>query len=87
LTEHIESIAVDPHNPTHVYVGTRAGVFISTDRGDTFKSAGMRWSNHVWTLVFDGKTNPSTLYYGGVGGIFKTINRGLWWELTIPLRE
>lgn len=86
LTEHIESMAVDPSNPSHVYVGTRAGVFISTDRADTFKTAGLRWSNHAWTLVFDAKTDPATLYYGGVGGVLKTTNQGRWWEVTGPKR-
>ena len=84
LTEHIESMAIDPSNPNHVYVGTKAGVFISKDRGDTFTSAGLRWSNHAWTLVFDSKTSPPTLYYGGVGGVLKTTNQGRWWEVTGP---
>jgi photosystem II stability/assembly factor-like uncharacterized protein len=84
LPEHIESMAIDPVNPRHVYVGTKAGVFLSKDRGDHFKSAGLRWSNHAWTLAFDPKTSPPTLYYGGVGGVLKTINEGLWWEVTGP---
>ena len=87
LTENLESIAIDPANPSHVYVGTKAGVFISTDRGDHFKSAGLRWSNHAWCLVFDAKTTPPTLYYGGVGGVLKTINQGYWWDVTGPKRE
>jgi photosystem II stability/assembly factor-like uncharacterized protein len=84
LTEFIESMAIDPANPSHVYVGTKAGVFLSTDRGDHFTSAGLRWSNQAWTLVFDPKTSPPTLYYGGVGGVLKTINQGHWWEVTGP---
>ena len=87
LTEYIESIAIDPANPSHVYVGTKAGVFLSTDRGDHFSSAGLRWSNHAWCLVFDAKTAPPTLYYGGVGGVLKTTNQGKWWEVTGPKRE
>ena len=84
LAEYIESIAIDPANPSHVYVGTKAGVFISKDRGDHFTSAGLRWSNHAWCLVFDEKTSPPTLYYGGVGGVLKTVNQGHWWEVTGP---
>ncbi len=84
LTEHIESMAIDPANSSHVYVGTKAGVFISKDKGDHFTSAGLRWSNHAWCLVFDPKTSPPTLYYGGVGGVLKTINEGHWWEVTGP---
>jgi photosystem II stability/assembly factor-like uncharacterized protein len=84
LAEYIESMAIDPVNPGHLYVGTRAGVFISKDRGDHFTSAGLRWSNHAWCLVFDEKTSPPTLYYGGVGGVLKTVNQGHWWEVTGP---
>ncbi|NND07649.1 MAG: hypothetical protein HKN87_14835 [Saprospiraceae bacterium] len=87
LTEKLESIAIDPSNPGHVYVGTRAGVFLSPDQGDHFRSAGLRWSNHVWCLVFDPKTSPPTLYYGGVGGVLKTTNKGYWWEVTGPKRQ
>jgi photosystem II stability/assembly factor-like uncharacterized protein len=84
LAERIESMAIDPANPSHVYVGTKAGVFLSKDQGDHFESAGLRWSNHAWCLVFDSKTSPPTLYYGGVGGVLKTVNEGLWWEVTGP---
>jgi photosystem II stability/assembly factor-like uncharacterized protein len=87
LTEFIESMAIDPANPSHVYVGTRAGVFVSTDKADTFESAGLRWSNMAWTLIFDPKTNPPTLYYGGVGGVLKTTTRGFQWEVTGPVRN
>jgi photosystem II stability/assembly factor-like uncharacterized protein len=83
LTEKIEALAIDPANPSHIYVGTRAGVFVSKDQGDTFESAGLRWSNRTWCLVFDPKTNPPTLYYGGISfaGAFKTTNGGKWWEM------
>ena len=86
LMEHIESMAIDPANPGHVYVGTRAGVFVSTDKADTFVTAGLRWSNMAWALVFDPKTNPPTLYYGGVGGVLKTTTRGVEWDVTGPIR-
>ncbi len=86
LMEHIESMAIDPANPGHVYVGTQAGVFISTDKANTFATAGLRWSNMAWTLVFDPKTSPPTLYYGGVGGVLKTTNQGVQWDVTGPIR-
>ncbi len=86
LTETLQSIAVDPGNPEHVYVGTRAGVWRSIDSGRTFERAGLAWSNSAWTLVFDGRTRPATLYYGGVGGVLKTSNGGKWWDVTGPVR-
>jgi len=89
LQEHIDAIAIDPANPSHIYVGTRAGVFVSKDKGDTFESAGLRWSNRTWSLVFDPKTDPPTLYYGGISfaGAFKTTNGGKWWEKITPNRR
>ncbi|MCP5112524.1 MAG: glycosyl hydrolase, partial [bacterium] len=87
LTEHIQSIAVDPSNPTHVYAGTRAGVWRSTDSGRGFHRAGLAWSNSAWTLVFDARTTPATLYYGGVGGVLKTTDGGQWWDITGPRRR
>lgn len=86
LTEFLQSIAIDPHEPSHVYAGTRAGVFRSTDSGRTFARAGLSWSNSAWTLVFDARTRPATLYYGGVGGVLKTVNGGKWWSVTGPIR-
>lgn len=85
---HILSLAIDPTaNARHVYAGTRAGVFHSADGGVTFERAGLAWSNAAWTLVFDPKTDPATLYYGGVGGVLKTTNGGQWWEVTGPQRR
>jgi photosystem II stability/assembly factor-like uncharacterized protein len=86
LSEHLLSIAVDPHNPAEVYAGTRAGVFRSVDSGGSFAPAGLGWSNSAWTLVFDARTRPATLYYGGVGGVLKTGNGGVWWNVTGPIR-
>lgn len=87
LMEIITCLAIDPNSRTDLYAGTRAGVFVSTDSGISFTSAGLRWSNMTWDLVFDGRTSPSTLYYAGVGGVLKTSNRGLWWEVTGPKRN
>ena len=81
------ALAVDPKKPAEVYAGTLAGIFRSTDRGMSWKPAGLHWSNRTWTLVFDDRTDPPTLYYGGEGGVLKTQNGGLWWEVTGPKRN
>jgi len=81
LTEFIYSVAVDPASGD-VYAGTKAGVFRSRDRGDSWETAGLRWSSRAWTLVFDDRTQPPTLYYGGEGGVLKTQNGGVWWDVT-----
>ena len=76
LSEEILAVVVDPSNPARVFAGTRAGVFRSENRGDRFEGAGLSWSNRTWTLVFDERTSPPTLYYGGEGGVLKTTNSG-----------
>ena len=87
LTQHILALAVDPTASSHVYAGTTKGVFRSIDGGSRFRPAGLQWSNRTWTLVFDTKTNPPTLYYGGEGGVLKTTSRGMWWDVTGPQRN
>lgn len=86
LTEEILSLAVDPVSGD-VYVGTKAGVFLSADRGDSWQPAGLHWSSRAWALVFDSRTDPPTLYYGGEGGVLKTQNRGYQWDVTGPIRR
>lgn len=86
LTEHIHSLAVDP-NSGDVYAGTGAGVFRSRDRGETWHPAGLHWSSRAWTLVFDARTDPPTLYYGGEGGVLKTRTGGYLWDVTGPKRN
>ena len=39
------------------------------------------------TLVFDSRTSPPTLFYGGIGGVLKTTNGGRWWDVTGPQRK
>jgi len=87
LIQHILTLAVDPHSPTHVYAGTTKGVFQSTDSAESFRTAGLQWSNRTWTLVFDDRTTPATLYYGGEGGVLKTQDGGKWWDVTGPQRN
>ena len=87
LAQHILALAVDPAASGHVYAGTNKGVFRSTDGGRSFQPAGLRWSNRTWTLVFDSKTDPPTLYYGGEGGVLKTASGGKWWDVTGPQRR
>jgi hypothetical protein len=55
-----------------------------------FDTIGALGNPRVQTLgldfVFDPKTNPPTIYYGGVGGVLKTTTRGFRWEVTGPVR-
>ena len=61
LAERLQCIAVDPVNPAHIYVGTRASIFRSTNSARSFERAGHGWSNAAWALVFDKRKTPPTL--------------------------
>jgi photosystem II stability/assembly factor-like uncharacterized protein len=84
-------LAVDPQTPTTVYVGSRAGVYKTTDAGAHWFAVnnGLPGDGHpiVDALVMDPQ-NPSTLYAGisvrqvfepkGYG-VFKTTDGGNTW--------
>lgn len=64
-----------------MYAGTTTGVFRGVDSRRSFDPEGLRWSNRTSTLMFDARTDPPTLYYGGEGGVVKTNTGGLWWDV------
>jgi photosystem II stability/assembly factor-like uncharacterized protein len=95
LTDLTSSLAIDPQNPSVVYVGNMYGVIKTTDGG-----ASWRWVNSgfpispnfilpnqnvaVTTLAIDPR-NPGTVYAGAFqysatgSGVFKTTNGGASW--------
>ena len=94
-TQAIGSIAVDPVRPQHVYVGTGepntssdsywgAGVYRSTDGGETFEKVG--------GPLFDGKTvfkmlmggrNSRRLFAATNRGLYRSADQGDTWELVL----
>src|SRR5438105_15781824 len=77
----IQTLVIDPSTPSTIYAGEvpfngtgGAGVFKSTDAGNTWSSASTGLPNDigVQTLAIDPST-PGTLYAGTVGaGVFKS---------------
>ncbi len=78
-------IAVDPTNPNKVFVGgggdydgVQSAFKKSTDGGATFvkRAAGLHPDSHAIAVA---PANPSIIYHGNDGGIFKSVNGGDTW--------
>ena len=78
-------VAVDPANPSTLYVGADTGIYKSTDQGKTWNdtSASMRTRPQVHTVVVDPLT-PSTLYVTTKSTIVKSTDDGLSWASLFP---
>ncbi|MFY9572216.1 MAG: SBBP repeat-containing protein [Blastocatellia bacterium] len=77
------SVAIDPHNPSTLYVSTKdKGVFKSDDSGSNFIqiNEGLAFPS-AESLVIDPAV-PSTLYAGTPTGVFKSVNKGASWNTT-----
>jgi hypothetical protein len=71
------AIAADPHDPNRVYLGGAPAVIaaFSTTAGTSFTEGGA--GVHVDTQAIEvSKSNPSVLYLGTDGGIYKSTNSG-----------
>ena len=74
------AIAIDPITPTTLYAGTGAGVFKSTNGGETWSLTDAGPPN-VLALAIDPIT-PSTLYAGtSRAGVFKSTDAGATWAV------
>jgi photosystem II stability/assembly factor-like uncharacterized protein len=70
------SIAIDPTNPSKVYVGTNNGVYRSSNGGNTWtKNQGYVY---CYRLGID-PSNPNTLYAGYYQRCYKSNNGGVSW--------
>lgn len=70
------AMAIDPVSPSTIYLGTRAGVFKSTNSGETFTQVGQ--SLAATSIAVDPRT-PSTLYAGTAGPVYKSTDSGASW--------
>ena len=77
----VVSIAVDPHDPSAVYVASfGGGVFHSRDGGKNWSALNDGLPHRqLLTIAIDPET-PSALYAGGDGGLFKFIAKESTWQ-------
>ncbi len=78
----VNTLVIDPQNPSTLYAGTDAGVFKSTDAGGQWTAVNQGLSNlEIVALVIDPQT-PTILYAAQfLGGIFKSTDGGGQWVL------
>jgi photosystem II stability/assembly factor-like uncharacterized protein len=76
----INAVATSPHAPGMIYVGTVAGLYVSTDNGETFNMMPIEnETRHIHTIVFDPRT-AETIYLGTSTGFFRSTDGGRSWE-------
>ncbi len=98
-TASIGSIALAPSNPNFVWVGTGeanirndvmdgAGVYFSSDAGESWKFVGLKDAGQISRVIVDPK-NPETVFVGALGhvwgpnaerGVFRTSDAGKTWK-------
>src|SRR6266550_2727649 len=102
----IGCIALDPKNPLTVWVGTGEnnsqrsvsygnGLYRSDDGGKTWRSIGLKTSEHIGRIAIDPK--DSNIVYvaaqgplwgpGGERGLFKTTDNGKTWKSILNISE
>ncbi len=105
-THSIGDIAIAPSRPSVLYVGTGepnnrqsssfgAGVYKSTDRGETFTYVGLRETQSMGRIHVH-PTNPDVVWVAAVGhlfgpnperGVFKTTDGGATWRQVLKVDE
>jgi hypothetical protein len=77
----INSIAVDPSSASTLYAGAQiAGLWKSTNAGQTWSPAGTGYTGDVATFLYVAPGAPSTAYAGSNSGVFQSINDGASWS-------
>ena len=76
----VQTLAIDPTNPSTLYAGTDGGVFTSSDMGANWVALNNGLTTlGVLALAID-PSDPSTLYAGTAGGgVFKSTDMGADW--------
>jgi photosystem II stability/assembly factor-like uncharacterized protein len=74
----IKTIAVDPSQPTTVYVAGQNGIAKSTDSGASWRElVALEYANGIGV----DPTNSQTLYVAAARGIYKSIDAGQTWTM------
>ena len=83
----IRAIAVRPDNAAVLFAGTEAGLYRSTDRGDSWARLDSPLNGlQIWALAIDGE-NPDIMFAGTCpSGLYRSQDGGdTWHKLTVEL--
>ena len=80
----ITALSVDPHNPDLVYVGTSAGLFVSTSGGATWVPVSVFAGAHVMNVAI-APSNPDIVYAATSFGGGLTEDGGVTWRGAPPV--
>jgi photosystem II stability/assembly factor-like uncharacterized protein len=77
----VRTVAIHPHDPRIIYVGTQYGPYRSCDGGESWKRLAFPEPGEVvWTIVFHPR-NPQILYLGAAPpAIYRSDNGGESWR-------
>jgi photosystem II stability/assembly factor-like uncharacterized protein len=85
---YVRALAIDPANPSTVYLGTERGFFRSLDSGESWASDGGRSAPKVVAALAADPRRPRVLYAGTFDGIVKSTDGGRTWrDSTLGLRR
>jgi len=76
----IHALAVDPHDPRRLYVGTASGVFRSLDGGSHWVRASVGLGDRGVDALAVDPHDPATIYAGTDAGVFKSVDHGDMWR-------
>lgn len=91
----ISDIAINPTNPNTMYLSTgdndgndtySTGILKSTDGGSTWSATGLVWTTSQFRRVgrlLINPLNPNTLIAATSAGVYRSINAGNTWSLTL----
>ncbi len=82
-------IAVNPDNPTTIYMGVNQGVYVSSSRGDPGSwSARHAIPGYVRKLIVDSRTSATlattVLYAATTAGVYRSADGGTTWNQVLP---
>ena len=73
--------AVNPENPSLMYVATRDGVFQSTDAGESWKALGKGLRNMAAVAI--NPKRPSEVYAAAADGtLYRSTDGGVTWTVS-----
>ncbi|HTX90966.1 MAG TPA: hypothetical protein VMC09_07085 [Anaerolineales bacterium] len=76
-----DSLAVNPRNPHHIYLGSRGqGVFVSQDGGRSWASPNAGLGNLYIDSLASDSAQPDTVFAGTDGGAYISLDDAVTWQ-------